>query len=56
MTDDPRLVQLLEDLLHSGGSPEEVCRACPKLLPEARAGLQRLRLLEDEVGAMGGVK
>src|SRR6266545_2013161 len=52
MTDDPRVDQLLEELLESGGSPEEVCRACPELLPQVRAGLQRLRLLEDEVGAL----
>ena len=52
MTDDPRVEQLLEELLDSGGSPEEVCRACPELLPQVRAGWQRLRALEAEVGAL----
>ena len=52
MTDDPRVDQLLEELLEWGGSPEEVCRSCPELLPQVRSGLQRLRLLEDEVSAL----
>ena len=52
MTDDPRVEELLEELLDSGGTPEEVCRACPELLPQVRAGWQRLRALEAEVGAL----
>ena len=44
--------ELLEELLDSGGTPEEVCRACPELLPQVRAGWQRLRALEAEVGAL----
>ena len=52
MADDPRVEALLEELLDSGGSPEEVCRACPELLPQVRSGLQRFRLLEDEVSAL----
>jgi len=52
MTDDPRVDQLLEELLESGGSPEEACRSCPELLPQVRSGLQRLRLLEDQVSAL----
>ena len=52
MTDDPRVDQLLEELLESGGSPEDACRACPELLPQVRSRLQRLRLLEDEVSAL----
>jgi serine/threonine-protein kinase len=52
MTDDPRLERLLEELLDSGGSPEEVCRECPELLPQVRAGLQQLRRLEQEVSAL----
>src|SRR5438477_10891686 len=52
MTDDPRVEELLEELLDSGGTPEEVCRACPELLPQVRAGWKRLRALEAEVGAL----
>src|ERR1700688_4357166 len=52
MTDNPRVEELLEDLLASNGTPEEVCRECPELLPEVRAGWQRLRALKAEVGAL----
>ena len=52
MTDDPRVERLLEELLESGGSPEEACRSCPELLPQVRAGLQRLRRLEHEIDAI----
>ena len=51
MTDDPRVERLLEELLESGGSPEEACRSCPELLPQVRADLQRLRRLEHEIDA-----
>ena len=34
MPDDPRVDQLLEELLDSGGTPEDACRACPELLPD----------------------
>jgi eukaryotic-like serine/threonine-protein kinase len=52
MPDDPRVEELLEELLDSGATPEEVCRECPELLPQVRAGLQRLRAIEAEVGAL----
>jgi serine/threonine-protein kinase len=52
MIDDPRLERVLEELLESGGSPEEACRSCPELLPQVRSELQRLRLLEREVDAI----
>ena len=32
MTDDTQVEELLEQLLDSGGTPEELCRACPELL------------------------
>src|SRR5262245_25640254 len=52
MPDNPRVEQLLEELLDSGGTPEEACRTCPELLPQVRAGWQRLRALQAEVGAL----
>ena len=52
MIDDPRLERVLEELLESGGSPEEACRSCPELLPRVRSELQRLRWLEHEIDAM----
>src|SRR6516162_2295710 len=52
MRDDPRVEALLEELLDSGGTPEEVCRACPELVPQVRAGWQRLRVLQANIGEM----
>ncbi len=52
MPDDPRIEELLEELLDSGGAPEEVCRACPELLTQVRAGWQRLRAVEAEIGVL----
>ena len=36
MSDDSRLEQLLDELLDSQATPEEVCSSCPELLPEVR--------------------
>ena len=36
------LAQLLEELLDSGGTPEEACRDCPELLPHVCAGLLKV--------------
>src|SRR5262249_36974770 len=52
MPDNPRVEQLLEELLDSGGTPEEACRTCPELLPQVRAGWRRLRALDAEIGAL----
>jgi serine/threonine-protein kinase len=52
MTDDPRVEALLEELLDSGGTPEEVCRACPELVPQVRAGWRRLRVLQANIGEL----
>ena len=41
MSDNRRVDQLLEELLDSGGTPEEACRTCPELLPQVRTGWQR---------------
>jgi serine/threonine protein kinase len=44
--------QLLEELLESGRTPDEVCRACPALLPEVRRRWQQLRTLDAQFGAL----
>jgi serine/threonine-protein kinase len=46
---DPHVQQLLEQLLESGTTPEEVCATCPDLLPLVRQRWQRLRLLQAQV-------
>ena len=36
MASDPQVVQLLDEILELGKTPEEVCRNYPELLPEVR--------------------
>jgi eukaryotic-like serine/threonine-protein kinase len=52
MPDDPRVRQLLEELLDSGSSPGEVCRACPELLTQVRERWRRVRAVGAQVGAL----
>jgi hypothetical protein len=52
MVGDPRVRQLLEEMLESGRTSEEVCRDCPKLLPQVREGWRRLRRVENDVEAL----
>ena len=56
MTDDPRVLQLLEEIMESGRSSEEVCAGNPELLPAVQQGLGRLRALENEVAAIFPVR
>jgi eukaryotic-like serine/threonine-protein kinase len=52
MEDDPRILEILEGLLESGGTPEEACADCPELLSSVRQQWERCRRLEarfDEV-------
>jgi len=51
VANDPRVEQLLDELLDSGCTPEEACRTCPELLPQVQAGWQRLRAVKAEIGA-----
>ena len=52
MSGDPRVRALLEEILESHRTPEEVCQACPELLTEVRDRLRRLRELEAEVDSL----
>src|SRR5262245_36876881 len=52
MISDPRVQQLLEDLLDSQSTPEEVCGACPELLPEIRERWRQLCRVQAELDAM----
>jgi serine/threonine-protein kinase len=51
MNDDPRVEQLLEKLLDSHATPEEVCGSCPELLPTVRDRLRQVRRLEADLDA-----
>ena len=43
MSDDPRLEPLLDKLLDSQATPEQVCASCPELLPEVRRRWQEIK-------------
>jgi serine/threonine-protein kinase len=51
-TSDTRVDELLEQLLESGGTPEEVCRACPELLTVVRARWQIVRAVQREISTL----
>jgi WD40 repeat protein len=48
MAGDPDVSALIEELLESGRTPEEICRGCPHLLPEV---LKRWRAIRRVDGA-----
>jgi serine/threonine-protein kinase len=52
MTDENRIRELLEEVLASGRTPEEVCADCPDLLPLMRARLRQIRRVEQELWAL----
>jgi serine/threonine-protein kinase len=49
MSDDLRLQPLLDALLESGATPEQVCAGCPELLPEVRRRWQQIRPVRAEL-------
>src|SRR5262249_32870049 len=52
MAGNPQVLELLQEMLDSGKTPEEVCRDCPELLPEVRRRWQEFRRVDAEVGAL----
>jgi eukaryotic-like serine/threonine-protein kinase len=52
MTDDRRLGQLIDELLNSRATPEEVCASCPELLPQVRARWQKMCRLRADLDAL----
>jgi serine/threonine-protein kinase len=52
MTDDPRLQALLNKLLDSQATPEEVCASCPELLPEVRQRWRQMRRVQADLDAL----
>jgi hypothetical protein len=49
MADNPQVFGLLEEMLDSGKTPEEVCRDCPALLPEVRQRWQEFQLIDAQL-------
>src|SRR5262245_36457081 len=52
MAKEPRVEQLLDEILDSGRTPEEVCAACPDLLPEVRRRWRLMCRVEAELEAI----
>ena len=52
MSDDSRVQRLIEEMLDSGRSAEDVCRESPELLPLVLAARTRLRALEHRIDAL----
>ena len=52
MSGDPRVRGLVEEILETHRTPEDVCQACPELLSEVRGRLRRLRQLEAQVDSL----
>lgn len=51
MVEDTRVLRLLEEIIESGRSPEEVCRSHPGSLSAVLRGLGQLRAFEAEIAA-----
>jgi serine/threonine-protein kinase len=52
MTNDPRVQQLLDELITSQATPEEVCEPCPELLPVVLKQWRRIRRLSADLDAV----
>jgi formylglycine-generating enzyme required for sulfatase activity len=52
MAGNPQVLGLLEEMLDSGKTPEQVCRDCPELLAEVRERWQEFLRIDAEVGAL----
>jgi eukaryotic-like serine/threonine-protein kinase len=49
---NPQVLELLEEMLNSGKTPEEVCRDCPELLSEVWQRWQEFRHIDAQLGAV----
>jgi serine/threonine-protein kinase len=49
---DPRVERLLDELLDSNSTPEQVCADCPELLPQVRTHWRQIRWVNAELNAL----
>lgn len=49
---DPRVIQAIEAILESGCTPEQACESSPELLPEVIEQLNRIRSVQNQIGAL----
>ncbi|HSZ58214.1 MAG TPA: protein kinase [Tepidisphaeraceae bacterium] len=52
MSNDPRVLDLVEEIIGSGRTPEEVCADCPQLLFDVRNRLEQCKRLEAQLEAV----
>src|SRR5215831_7449875 len=52
MAAETRVQELLDEITDSGRTPEEVCAACPELLPEVRRRWRQMCQVEAELNAI----
>src|SRR5581483_3535858 len=52
MASDSAVFALLEEILDSGRTPEEVCRTCPELLPEVRRRWHAFRRVDRSLASL----
>jgi hypothetical protein len=52
MPDDPRVQRLLDELLDSQATPEDVCGSCPELLPVVRERWREMCRAQSEIDAL----
>jgi eukaryotic-like serine/threonine-protein kinase len=52
MAAESRVEQLLDEISDSGCTPEEVCGACPDLLPEVRRRWRQMCAVEAQLDAL----
>ena len=52
MPDEPRVQELLDELLDREASPEEVCGTCPELLPVVRERWRQICRARAELDAL----
>src|SRR5260221_14645413 len=52
MADESRVQRLLDEISDSGCTPEQVCGACPELLPEVRRRWRQMRAVEAQLDAL----
>ena len=52
MPDDPRVQQLLDEMLDSGSTPEQVCGSCAELLPVVRDRWRQMCQTRAELDAI----
>ena len=52
MSDEPRVRQLLDEILDSDRTPEEICADCPDLLTQVRQRWEKVRRMEAQLDVL----